>query len=157
MTFLDEFKGFFRKKTKLRAVFFDETGSEFTKNVIVENNRFEISENLFGKKGVYIADHNYIVYERKKRIPKSYYYVNNPNPIHIQHQRNREMDSIGFKRILDSKVIEELFSNSGIKFLTIILVVVCAILVLNFAIGYGAYKASTGITELKNITMTLCG
>lgn len=142
----------FKKKQRLIAVFFDETGSEFRREVTYENNKFEVSEKLFGKKGSFIVDHNFIVYDRKSRTPKSYYYTNNPNPIHIKHERNRDVDSIGFKRLLDSKVIEELFSNDGVKFLTVILILVIVVLLVQLGIGYGVYKSLSGVDQLLNIT-----
>lgn len=157
MGLLNMLQGFFKKKQKLRAIFFDETGSQFKKDVVYENNKFKISEKLFGKKGVYIVDNNFVLYDRKTRIPISYYYANNPNPIHIKHERNADLDSIGFKKMLDSKVITELFSNDGIKFLTIILILVIILLLINLGLAYGAYKTTTGMENLINITLTKCG
>jgi hypothetical protein len=141
---------FFKTKQKLKATFFDETGSVFIKEVKYENNKFDVSEKLFGKKGTYIVDANFIVYARKTRTPMAYYYTNNPNPIHIQHVRNKDVDSIGFKRILDSKVIVDLFSSDGIKFLTVILILCIIILLITAGLGWGEYKT---IDTMGNLTV----
>jgi hypothetical protein len=157
MTFIDNIKDMFKKKQKLVAIFFDETGSTYAREVVYSNNRFEVSDKLFGHKGVYIVDHNFIIYDRRTRKPYCYYYTNNPNPIHIHHERNKDVDSIGFKRILDSKVITELFSTDGLKFLTVILIIVIIVGLLSLAIGYGVFKVNEAVSTLQNVTVTLCG
>lgn len=124
MVLWDTLLGLFGKREqKLSVVFIDETGHEHPKKVSYKNNVFHTKIN--GEEGSYIVDHNYIVHDGKNR-PKSYYYTNNPNPIRIQHARNEVLDSISFKRIIDSKVVTDLFAEEGLGKLFILLILIAA-------------------------------
>lgn len=149
MGMIDSVKNYFKSKEKLRVFFIDEVGKLTIKNVTYVNNNFTISDGLLGKKRAYLVDHNYIIYDKKTGEATSFYYTNNPNPIHIQHERNKDVDSIGFKNILDSKVIEELFSQEGVKMMTILLILVIVIIVLFLAQFYVDYR----IMKVLNITL----
>lgn len=111
-----------RQRPKIKAFFIDEAGLIIDKKFKYTNNTF--STKAFGEPQAYIVDHNFIVYDKKTKIPVSLYYVNNPSPIRIQHERNKELDGIGFKKILDSKTISELFSeeNKNVMLILIILI-----------------------------------
>lgn len=138
---------FLKKKRKLRAIFIDEVGNVIIKNVKYQNNIFSIKD--FGEeKMAYIIDHNFIVYDKKSSLPISFYYKNNPNPIRIQHERNDEVDGIGFQRILDSKTIQDLFTDEGLKKITLLMVLMIISLVLTLIVllaQFGVIKiAATG-------------
>lgn len=122
MGLLDKITGFFKKKSRLHCVFIDEIGDVHFVEVKFSNNTF--TTKFFGEPQTYIVDHNYILYNRKSKTPIAFYYVNNPNPIGIQHERNRDVDSIGFKKILDSKTIQDLFSEEGQKKINLVLILV---------------------------------
>lgn len=110
---------FFRPK-KIRAIFIDETGSLIEQFHKYSNNKFETK---FGEHEMaYIIDHNRIVYDKKK-MPTSFYHVGDPSPIDVNHKRDTELDAIGFKKILDSKTIVDLFSNDGNKNLMTLLII----------------------------------
>jgi len=109
---LDAISKIFKSKRKLIAIFIDETGTVTRKKKKYSGNIFEHSEG-FGKKGSYIVDHNFTVFENKTNMPMAFYYKGNPQPIVMRHQRNKETDAIGFQHILDSKAIQDLFSNKG--------------------------------------------
>lgn len=117
----ESFKSFFKKKRKLHVTFFDEIGNVYNKEIKYENNMFKIKE--FGEKVAYIVDHNFVLYDKSNHMARAYYYVNNPQPIRIQHERNQDLDSIGFRKILDSKVIADLFSEEGKNLMFWILIV----------------------------------
>lgn len=114
-----EFKQYFKKKRRLVAVFIDETGRIFEKETPYENNNFtiKIGSNLVGMGGTeqtYIVDAECMIYEVKSNLPKLFYYTNNPYPLKLKHTRSKEgVDSIGFKTLLDSKVITDLFSDEA--------------------------------------------
>lgn len=110
---LDALKNIFKSKRKLIAVFIDETGTVTRKKKKYSGNLFEDSDGIGKPKGSYIVDHNFTVYEGKTNLPMAFYYKNNPQPIPIKHARNLEADAIGFQHILDSKAIQDLFSNKG--------------------------------------------
>lgn len=113
---------FFMKKSRLKAMFIDEVGLVSEKKVKYTNNTFSVKN--FGEAQAYVVDHNFVTYDKKTKMPVSFYYVNNPNPIRIQHERNKEVDGIGFKKILDSKVISDLFSDEAKSIMTMLLVLI---------------------------------
>lgn len=125
---IDRVKGFFKKRSKLRAIIHDETANVYQKDVVYSNNVFMISIN--GEKHAYVVDHNFVSYDQKTKIPISYYYISNPQPIRIQHERNQEVDSIGFRKILESKVITDLFSDEARNtlFLLVVLIIISMLL-----------------------------
>lgn len=120
--------GFFKSKRRLRAYFIDEAGLLIIREIKYDNNSFTTKFN--GNLHAYIIDHNFIFYSAKDKTPCSFYYVNNPHPVHIQHERNIDVDSIGFKQILDSKTITDLFSNEGKNLLLMLTIMVGACIVL---------------------------
>lgn len=122
MTLWEDLIGIFRKKRKLRAILLDEVGNVLIKNVGYENNTFTIK--ISGSQQTYIVDMNYVTYDKKTSLPVSFYYVNNPNPIRMRHERNKDVDSIGFKKILDSKTIQDLFSQESANKFNIMLIIV---------------------------------
>lgn len=128
MELIDKAKGFFQKKSKITAIIIDEVGKVHTKKVPYANNSFTLLVN--SQKHAYVVDHNFVTYDIKKNGPVSFYYVNNPQPIRMQHERNADMDSIGFKKILDSKVITDLFSEEAKNLLTILMILIIVNLVL---------------------------
>lgn len=129
MSLIESIMGFFRKKQKLRAYFIDEVGTVTKKVVKYKNNTFEA--NIQGEKGAYLIDHNNIFYDRKDRMASSFYHTNNPQPLKLNHNRNEEgIDSVGFKSVLDSKTIKDLFSSEGINQLTILLYIAIAIVIM---------------------------
>jgi hypothetical protein len=119
---------FFKKKQKLTVYMIDEVGELVIDDVTYANNTFEYTYQ--GKTGVYFVDHNYVQYRKKDKRAWSMYYINNPAPIQIQHKRNAELDSIGAKQIIDSKVVVDLFSDEAKSTLTIIIILICVILLL---------------------------
>lgn len=120
---MDTIKGMFRKKRKILAVFLDETGGWQIKKKKYENNTFEDKEGWSGKKERYVVDHTHVAYDRKTGLPVSVYHKHNPQPIPLAHQRNRDIDSVGLNNILESKVVEELFSNKGLGTLFWIMII----------------------------------
>ena len=125
---LDKVLNLFRSKRRLRAHFIDEAGLIFTRVLPYDNNTF--TTKFAGHEHSYIVDHNYIVYSSKDRMPTSLYYVNNPHPVRLQHERNLETDSVGFKNILDSKTIQDLFSPEAKNVLMILMIMVGVAIVL---------------------------
>ena len=78
-------------------------------------------------------------------MASSFYHTNNPQPIPMNHQRNSEgIDAIGFKSVLDSKTIKDLFSGEGVNQLTILLWVAIGMVILQLiglAHQFGLLKA----------------
>ena len=146
MSFIDGITTFFRKKSKLRVIFIDEVGNVSNKIVKYANNTFEVK--IQGEKQAYLVDHNFIMYDKGDRTATSFYYVNNPQPIHIQHSRNKDgIDSIGFKKILDSKTIQDLFSSEGMNIMKVIMFLAIGILLLQLIgllVQFGVIKVASG-------------
>jgi hypothetical protein len=118
-------KAFFRKKRTFQAYIIDETDGIELYRVKVENNTFTLKNGLLDDNPMtYIVDNGYVVTRKKDNIPCSFYHKNNPEPINIFHKRNVQMSSIAFKKLLDDKTIQELFSPEGIKKLDIVLIIV---------------------------------
>lgn len=124
------------------------------RSVKYDNNEF--TTKFGGKPHSYIVDHNFIVYDAKSKMPTSAYYVNNPNPIRLQHERNEELDSISFKRILDDKTVSDLFSPEGKNMLMILTMMVgacIALIIIVIAIQSGwitlsaAHAATTAVPK----------
>lgn len=128
MDIIDKARGFFQKKSKIKAIIIDEVGKLHTKKVAYNNNSFTLLVN--GEKHAYVVDHNFVTYDIKGNFPTSFYYINNPQPIRMQHERNDELDSISFKKILDSKVITDLFSEEAKNVLMILMILIIVNLVL---------------------------
>lgn len=128
MMIIDKVQEFFKKKPKIKALIVDEVGRVHEKKQKYSNNSFEVM--ISGKKHAYVVDHNFVTYEHKSNMPMSFYYINNPQPIRMQHERNENMDSISFKKILDSKVITDLFSAEAASILTLLMILIIANLVL---------------------------
>lgn len=122
MGFIDKITYFFKKKNKMTAVIIDEVGKEYRKKVKYSNNTFMISMN--GEKHAYLVDHNHVVYSTKNNEPISYYFINNPQPLKMEHHRNELVDSKGLKNLLDSKVITDLFSEEQKNLMMILLILV---------------------------------
>lgn len=122
MDIIDKVKSFFKKKSKIKAIVLDEVGKIHIKKVPYSNNTFTLTFN--GEKQAYTVDHNFVTYDAKSNMPTSFYHINNPEPIRMKHERNTEMDSISFKKILDSKVITDLFSPEGKNLLTILMILI---------------------------------
>jgi hypothetical protein len=114
-------KNLFKKRNRLKAIFIDETGHIITYKVKYANNVF--TKRIHGEEGSYIVDHNYIVYGKNNEATSAYY-TNNPNPIRLQHQRNENLDSLGFKRIIDSKAVADLFSAEGTNKMMMIIILI---------------------------------
>ncbi len=112
-------KQIFIKKRKLTAFFIDEVGKVWPKKVSYVNNTFEYKTG--GQKGTYIVDHKCILYLGSNNEPCSFYYTNNTQPITMSHERDDTIDAIGFKTILDSKAISELFSSKGLNLMIILM------------------------------------
>lgn len=127
MGILGKITGFFTKKAKLKAIIFDEVGKQHEKKVEYANNYFSTSIN--GESHAYVVDHNFINYGAKNNEPIAHYYINNPQPIRLQHERNEEMDSIGFKKILESKVITDLFTEQAKNLLTLLMILMVITLI----------------------------
>jgi hypothetical protein len=134
-------KGLFRKKKKLNARFIDEVGHSFDRKVKYVNNTFSIS--IQGVEQTYIVDMACVIYERKKKLPTSVYYVGNPNPLRFSHLRNKDVDSISFKQILDSKVVTDLFT-SGLEAKVQLLIILVAI---NLAVSVITMMAALGFLK----------
>ena len=135
----------FQKRPKIIAYFIDETGHVFKKKVKYDNNVFYIR--YAGNKMMYIVNHERVLYDARSNKGVSYYYLNNPEPIKFQHMRNKELDSVGFKKIIDSKAIIDLFSEEGAKKMMIIIillvvVIILCILILGFEGGFIHYNAA---------------
>lgn len=135
MGMLDTIANIFRKKRKLQAYILDEIDGLEVIPVIVENNTFTVAKNQFDDNAMtYIVDNNYIFYRKKDNMPCSLYYKNNPNPVGLFHERNSDVDAIGFKKILDDKTVQDLFSPEGIKKLDIVMILVIVNLVLTVVV-----------------------
>lgn len=130
---IDAIKDFFKGKRVLRAYFIDETGRIFKKEVHYSNNIFSIK--IGDDLQSYIVDHNFMVYDAKDRVGTSVYYVNNPNPVRLQHERNNQVDSISIKKILDSKAIKDLFSEENKELINWILIIVIVNIMLTLVVG----------------------
>lgn len=128
MSFLKPVLDLFKTKRRLKAHFLDEAGLFFTREVKYDNNMF--STKFGGKDHAYIVDHNFIFYDAKDRRPSSLYYVNNPNPVRLQHERNLEADSIGFKNIIDSKTVQDLFSPEAANKMMILIIMLGVVILL---------------------------
>lgn len=151
-------RGIFLKKNRLRVFFFTPTGKILRKIVNPENNRF--TAKVEGQKGLYIVDPNCVVYSGTYSVPTSCYYSNNPKPIRIKHERNKEkiqitvngekkeidVDSVGLHTIIQSKAITDLFKNEGAIKLLLILVVVIINLIVTLFLAYRVYKMGGGGT-----------
>jgi len=129
----DKILNIFKKKNSLKAVFHDETGREYSKNVTYTNNKFDTKIN--GESHTYIVDKNR-VYHDLKNEPLSHYYTNNPDPILLDHTRHAEIDSTSFRNIMESKAITDLFAEEGKKILDILLILVIANIIIGL-IGLG--------------------
>lgn len=149
MGLMNAIKDFFRKKDKLRVIMIDEVGRFTIQQVTYDNNTFSLG-GMMGKQSAYIVDHNAIYYDKKSGEGLSAYYRNNPNPIQLTHERNPDVDAVGFKNILDSKVIQDLFSQEGVKMLTVLLIIVICIAVFQLMQFYLDYR----IMHAVNATMT---
>lgn len=119
---LNGIKNFFKKKQVIKARFIDESGRETTKKIKYTNNTFTLS--FFGEDQSYMVDHKKVIYDAKDKLPILYYYVNNPNPLTLEHMRNPEVDAVGFKQIIESKVVKDLFSDEQANLLKIIVIVI---------------------------------
>jgi hypothetical protein len=130
-----EFTGFFKKKYALKAHFLDETGHQNGngKTVKYNNNGFSIKRN--GKEEHYLVRHERIIYDQGTGVAHSYYYAGNPEPILFKHTRNKEVDAIGFKQIIDSKAIEDLFKDESANLLMILLIMLVITMILVAIIG----------------------
>lgn len=123
MVVLDLLRGFFKKKRVLKASFYDEAGRVVVRKVKYQNNTF--TQKFNGELQTYIVDDAYINYDAKTNQPMSSYYINNPQPIRFLHERNNEVDSIGFKKIIDSKVIKDLFSDEDSTKMLLLIILIC--------------------------------
>lgn len=130
--------GFLQKKSRLKAIFIDEAGIVSIKKVKYTNNTFSLKS--FGEDQAYVIDHNFVTYDSKTKNPVSFYYVNNPNPIRIQHERNKDVDGIGFKKILDSKTISDLFSDEGKNIMTLLLILLAVNIVITLVVALVVFK-----------------
>jgi hypothetical protein len=118
----------FNNRPKLIAYFIDETGHVFRREVKYENNKFDLK--YAGEHMTYIVDHERMLYDAKKNQGTSFYYVNNPEPIRFQHMRNKDLDSVGFRKILESKAIIDLFSEEGMNRILILIILTSIVLFL---------------------------
>lgn len=121
MGLLDRVKGFFRKHDKLVAVFFDEVGSLRQQKIKYHNNLFETG--VFGDKETYIVDQGR-VYDHKKLGKMAFYNAHDPQPLKLGHARNEEIDALGFRKILDDKTVQELFSDDALKLIKLALILI---------------------------------
>lgn len=125
MGLLDFISNFFKKKHRLHAYIIDEIDGLEIKRVVVKGNTFTISKGLFDDRAMtYIVDNAYVVYRLKDNMPCAFYFKNNPNPLGMFHKRNVDVDAVGFKKILDDKTVQDLFSPEGVKKLDIVLILV---------------------------------
>lgn len=139
----EDFKGLFKRKKKLVALFIDETGRWYRKEKRYQNNTF--TESSFSKEPQeYIVDQSATGIEHKSGLPVSLYHVNNPEPIRnpdlLIHRRKQELDAIGFKKILDSKAIQDLFTDDRANILMILLILVGACLIFILIIGMKVFN-----------------
>ncbi len=110
----------FRHKTKIFCVFKDETNNIFIKKMRYANKT--IQANFGGKKQTYLVDKDLVYFYPKKKLGISFYSVGIPQPIDMSNPK-ASIDSTSLNDILESKVIQELFSSDTVKMLRIILYV----------------------------------
>lgn len=129
MSFITDF---FRRKKVIEAEFIDKTGRSLTKKVKYTNDSFTV--NYFGKEEEYNIDYNKMIYDMKTNQPKLKYFVGDPIPLTIENSRNPDMNASGYKAILNSKVVEDLFKEKKTDIMLIIAIMVGVSIVLSFVI-----------------------
>jgi len=119
----------FSRKKFIIAHFVDETGTTYKAKKKYSHNAFNITIN--GEAHKYMVDPTRVYWDLKTRKPVSFYHTGDPIPLEMGHKPNKEgLSSSGFKKIMEDKVVQDLFSLDSEKSLKILLYVVAANLVI---------------------------
>lgn len=92
----------FNDTNYVRAIIIQKNGQFKIISAIAKTNKFNYST------FTYIIDEKAIIF--KKNIPYLFYYQNNPNPITFQEDKML-IDSGSLKQMLETKVLQDLFTN----------------------------------------------
>lgn len=120
---------FWSRQRKITAYFIDETNEVFRAKKKYKENKFEIKLN--GEVHTYIVDPKRILHLDGK-TPLHLYAVGNPIPLNIdggtwgENAKGLSVDSVGFTKILEDKVVRDLFSHDLDNKLQLILILVIA-------------------------------
>lgn len=136
MGMIEKAKNFLYRNYNLEVEVIDEVGRRTKHYVTPVNNTFRLK--FEDGEQDYIVDHNFLILDQKKKILVGYYHKNNPQPIHMEHKRNPDLDGRGFREIMESKVVKDLFSEEGMNILMwilFILIFVGVLLVWQLAIS----------------------
>lgn len=141
MSFITKIKYFFTLKKKIDVTFFTLSGTAYRAKKIIKNGVFYHS--IHGTDHAYVVDFGRVYYNQKDHTPTAYYHEGNPQPLDMSHRRNDEVDSVGFRDILDSKIVQDLFSDeksSSIFWILIISGIIGVMMLLVFLKQYGIIK-----------------
>lgn len=129
-------KEFFYKKDSLEAVFIDELRRRRVIKVTPKGNTFVVKE--FGDNLMYVVNYKYLIFDPKRNVHVGFWYRNNPVQIPMNHERNHELDSVGLREIIESKVVKDLFSENTKNLLMIIIIILCGVgLLCMWSVGIG--------------------
>lgn len=101
------------------------------------------------KEGIYTFDDRAII--KARYCDNIYYFEGNPEPIVFDFQTNKpKVQSQDLQTILDSDLIEKLFSEKRLARMEMILIIVLIICVVNLLATGGTYAMPTSIVNDKN-------
>lgn len=110
-------------RKKIIAVFVDETNATFRAKKKYQNNTFDIKIN--GEKHTYIIDPKKIYIDQKTKDSTSFYKTNSPEPISLEDQaKDGQYDAVSFKRILENKVVADLFNMDMAKNMKLLMILI---------------------------------
>lgn len=119
----------FSRKKFIIANFIDETGTFYKAKKKYTENAFKVKIN--GEAHMYMVDPTRVYWDMKSRKPVSFYHTGDPIPLDMGHTPNDSgITSTGFKKIMEDKVVSDLFSLDTEKNLKMLLYVVAANLVI---------------------------
>jgi hypothetical protein len=124
----------FKKLPKLRAYFIDESGQMYSAKKKYDNNMFTMK--VSGKVYTYIVDKNFLHFDQDEKLPVGFYYVGNPVPVQLRHERSEStgVNSVSLTNIMESKIVQELFSSEENKKAKLVLIIVAINAVLTLVI-----------------------
>lgn len=98
-------------KNKITAFIVDSTGKITRQTIPYESDSFYIGSEP--NRRSYIIRHERVYKQPQERYPISFYNWNNPEPIDMLENNQPQLTSLSLKKILDNKVVTDLFSKEN--------------------------------------------
>lgn len=112
---------------KIQCFFYDSTGNVYRKVVKPVENKFKIR--FARKMHRYVVDRQCVYYDQKKKMPTLNYYVGNPVPILLKYEQNPTANSLSLHNVIKDKSIQDLFSNTDLKDMLLLILVAANLLI----------------------------